>query len=275
MFLDVSLNSLMSFKGQKVEFNEVMITRRDIMTMPQLMQYFTFNKIHITHSARLDSFPISMQNDIGLIFFEHYGYIVYHEGLRYLNELKFKQLFAESETIMAYFRRALLLKESPPNTINIEIIQSKQLHDLVLNFLYRQQRNFKNHEKNILATENLFDVDINNNKFNKITNLNEFLAVTFNRYIRTQKGSIPFSSNFGGSIKQSLQMKATDSTVESIRDELYYFLRELSGLYNADFRLIDIQHKTINTIGVKLIIYITIQANKEEPLTFSLEREGD
>lgn len=275
MFLDVSLSTLTSFKGQKVEFNEVVITRRDIINMPQLMQYFTFNKIHVKDSARLDSYPIGMQNDIGLIFFEYYGYIIYHEGIRYLNELKFKQLFAESETIMEYFRRALLLKESPPNTINIEIIPTKQLNDLVLNFLYRHQRNFRNHEKNIKQTENLFDVDINNNKFTKITNLSEFLTITFNRYIRTQKGSIPFSGDFGGSIKQSLQMKAADTAVESIRDELFYFLRDLSELYNADFRLLNIDHKLLHTIGMKLIVYITIQANNEEPVTFTLESQGD
>jgi hypothetical protein len=41
MFIDVSVNDMINVKSQKVNYNEVIITRNDIVMISSLMQYLS------------------------------------------------------------------------------------------------------------------------------------------------------------------------------------------------------------------------------------------
>ncbi|RLA81870.1 MAG: hypothetical protein DRG78_08465 [Epsilonproteobacteria bacterium] len=271
MFIDVSVKDMINVKAQKVNYNEVIILRNDIVTMPNLMSFLSNHKIHFDQSLRLDSLTILQQNELGVIFFEHYGFIIYNDGSKYLDREKFNELLSDSETIMSYFKRSEnLAPTNIDNALNYHIFTSKQFNDIILHWFSSKYRNFRSIEKFIKKTTQLYDIDINRGQFNKIIDRSKFLAIMFNRYIRMQKGSIPFSDDYGSSIKQSLHKKADYFTKKIILEELNFFVVNLSSLYEDDFRLIDIYYVEEISIATKLIIYITLQANDESPLQFRL-----
>ena len=271
MFIDVSVNDMIDIKAQKVNYNEVVITRSDIVRISTLMQYLSDNKIHFNESIRLDSLTVLQQNDIGLLFFEYYGFLIHKEGQKYLNKEMFSELLNSSEIIMSYLKRSENLAPTGiDNALNIEILTSKQFNDIILNWFSSKYRNFRSIAKFIKKTIALYDIDINKGQFNKLTDRSKFLATMFDRYIRTQKGSIPFSNDFGSSIKQSLHKKADYFTKKIIIEEITDFVETLSNTYGDDFRLVDITYREEIDISVKLIIYITLQANQEEEINFKL-----
>ena len=271
MFLDISVKDLIGSNSKKINYNEVIITRRDIITIPRLMQYLLENNLHFNDDIRLDSFPIPTQNELGLIFFDYYEFIINNNGKQYLNKSKFSQMFSEYEIIMGYFTRAEILAPTGiDNTIDINILTTKQLNDIVLNFFNKQFRNFKSVEKEIESTPILFDIDINENRFLKITDPNEFLVTMFERYIRTAKGSIPFSGEFGSNLKASLQRKADGFTQKILEEEIGTFIQDLSNIYSDNFTFIGLEYTSVGTIDVHITIYITLQVNNNEPIVIKV-----
>jgi hypothetical protein len=267
MFLDISVKDMINSNSKKVNYNEVIITRRDIINIPRLMQYLIENHMHFNNDIRLDSFPIPTQNEIGIIFFDYYEYLINNNGKQYLNKIKFSQMFSEYEIIMGYFQRAEILAPTEiDNAIDINILTTNQLNDIIINFFNKQFRNFKSVEKDIETTGTLFDIDINANKFLKITNPNEFLVTMFDRYIRTTKGSIPFSGDFGSNLKASLQRKADGFTQKILEEEIGTFIQDLSNIYSDNFKFISLEYSSVGTIDVHVTIYITLQVNNDEPM---------
>jgi hypothetical protein len=144
-----------------------------------------------------------------LLFFEYYGFLIHQDGEKYLNKQMFSELLNSSEIIMSYLKRSEnLAPTNIENALNIEIFTSRQLNDIILNWFSSKYRNFRSISRYIETTNILYDIDINRGQFNKLTDKTKFLATMFERYIRIQKGSIPFSDDFGSSIKQSLHKKA-------------------------------------------------------------------
>lgn len=267
MFLDISVKDLVNYVEQNITYNEIVIERKDLLTIPKLMQYFSDNHIHLENEIRLDSFPIYMQNEIGLLFFEFYGLYIYYDNTPYFDSKKFKELFASNEILISYFDRADRLSPSPKEGLtNILIFTTDQINDLLLNFFSLNFRNFKSAEKDIVSTINLYDIDLNKGEFSKITNKTDFLLLMFDRYIRTSKGSIPFSNNFGSSIKASLQRKADFFTQRILEEEIKDFTTTLSTIYKEDFNFISLVYETKGEIDVHIVVYITLQAARESPV---------
>lgn len=272
MFLDVSVKDMINVKSAKVNFNEVIITRRDVVRIQKLMQYLTDHHIHFDEELRLDSLIPVQQNEIGLIFFEYYEYLIIKSGVRYLNKSKFTEMFSESEIIMSYLERSEVLAPSGiDNALTIRILTTKQLNEIVINWFSERHRNFRSIEKNITETLNLYDINLNAGHFNKITNKSEFLGLMFSRFIRTAKGSIPFSGHFGSSIKESLHKKADYFTKKIILEEITDFVETLAEIYSEDFKLVNIEYIEETGISTKLTIRVTLEAAKEQLVQFELQ----
>ncbi len=235
------------------------------------MNFLQNNRISFEESLRLDTLSILQQNQIGLIFFEFYGFIINQDGEKYLNKEKFNNLLNSSEIVMSYLKRSEnLAPTNIENALNINILTSKQLNILILNWFASNFRNFRSIEKQLKQTDILFDINLNRGQFNKITNRTEFLSIMFDRYLRIQKGSIPFSDDYGSSIKESLHKKADYFTKKIILEELTMFVTNLSSVYSDYFSLVDIIYKEETLEATKLTIYVTLQANDEEPVIFKL-----
>ncbi len=272
MFLDISVKDMIDVKNQRVSYNEVILTRRDVIDIQRLMQYFYSHHIHFEESLRLDSLLIQEQNEIGVIFFEYYGFTVEVEGRIYLKKSKFIEIFSDSEIMMSYITRSMNLAPTDvKDALVLEIFSTEQLNDFVLNWFSTKYRNFRSIKKHVEATDNLFDININKGYFSKVTNQTEFLSDMFDRFVRTPRGAIPFSNDFGSSIKESLQTKATFFSKKIILEEITDFVVSLSNIYSDNFSLVGIDYKEEVGIAVKIIIKITLQANDEDPITFVLK----
>lgn len=271
MFLNVSVKDMIDVKTQKVSFNEVIIYKSDIKTIPKLMQYFTFQKIFIQDEIRLDSLIPTKQNEIGLIFFEFYGYLNIIEGIQYLNKSKFDEMFYESAEL-----KSILIKVDykypvdAKNSLSIKDITTNDLNLLILNWFDHKNRNFRSIEKFIPLTDNLFDININHGYFEKIVDPIEFLSLSFDRFIRIAPGEIPFSNNFGSNIKQSIMTKSSYFTKKAVRAEIEQFTRLLTSVYSNVYTLEDISYKEEGDVSQKLTVMVTISINKNEAVTFKI-----
>jgi len=272
MLLDIGVKDLINIQSQKISYNDVILTRQDIIKIPQLMQYFSEQLIHFDKELRLDTLLITQQNEIGLIFFEYYQYIIIKDNIKYLNKSKLIDMFKESEVIIGILNRVEKIR--PPaveNTYVIEGFSLKNLNLIILNWFHNNYRNFRSIKKNIIQTISLYDININQGYYNKIVDPSEFIGLMFNRFVRIQKGSIPFSSEFGSSIKESIQTKSNYFTKKHILEEITDFTNTLTNIYNEDFSLVDIQYKETVGLSVSLQIMVTIQINKNEVLKFVLK----
>jgi hypothetical protein len=273
MFLDISVKDLVNIKAQKITYNETIITRNDVIKMQKLMNYLADHRIHFSESIRLDSFILTQQNEIGLIFFEYYEYVIFNNGVMYLDKNKFLSSFVESELVTKILVDAI--RRAPTdveNTISIDAFSTKNFNELVLNWFYSKYRNFRSVEKFIKSSETLFDTNLNSGYFNKITDKSEFLGVMFSRFVRTRKGSIPFSGEFGSTIKESLQTKSNYFTQKNILEEITDFTQTLTNIYNTDFSLVDIVYnEESDGIVTRVQITVTISIAQEEEIQFKLE----
>ena len=272
MFLNISVKDMIDVKNQRVSYNEIILNRRDVVNIQKLMQYFYSHHIYFDESLRLDSLLIQEQNEIGVIFFEYYGFTIEVDGRLYLKKSKFIEIFSDSEIMMSYITRSLnLAPTTVEDTFVLEILSTEQLNDFVLNWFSKKYRNFRSIKTHIDSTNNLFDININKGYFSKVTDQTEFLSDMFDRFVRTSKGGIPFSNDFGSSIKESLQTKATFFSKKIILEEITDFITSLSNIYNDNFKLINIDYKEEVGVAVKIIIKITLQANDDTPITFVLK----
>ncbi len=272
MFLDVSVKDMIKVKNQKVNFNEVIITRRDVIRIPKLMQYFTDNHVLFREEYRLDSTIPIKQNEIGLIFLEYYEYIQIKDGVRYFDRNKLEIMFNESETITSYLERSATLAPTDDDKIlNIQILTTSQLNEIILNWFSLRNRNFRSIEKTIVESNNLYDINMNEGYFNKIVDPIEFLGLMFSRFVSIQKGAIPFSSNFGSIIKESLHRKADYFTKKIILEEVTDFVETLTSIYSEDFKLKDIEYIEEVGITTKLIVRITLEVTQIGELKFELK----
>lgn len=271
MFLDISVKDLINVKAQKITYNEVIINRQDVIKMQKLMQYLSEHRIHFEDTLRLDSLIITQQNEIGLIFFEYYLFTFIREGTLYLDKVKFKELFKESESLMAILNRVEKLSPNDFEALFIESFSTTNLNLIVLNWFHSNYRNFRSIEKNIKETTSLYDLNLNAGYFSKITNIAEFLSIMFTRFVRIRRGSIPFSNEFGSTIKESVQTKSDYFTKKNILEEISEFTQLLTNIYNEDFGLADISYnESSNGISTSVKIYVTIGINQTEEVKFVL-----
>jgi len=264
MFLDIKVKDIAGSVKQKVNYNEVIIHRRELLTIPKLLQYFNINSIHIQEEARLDSFPLHVQNEIGVIYIEYYNFLINRDGTLYLDELKFKNLFYDNEIIMEILNGAKIQSPGPEGTIDLNYIGTYNLNIIIINFFNKQFKNFKSDYKNIIETTALFDIDLNYGKFSKVTNLSEFLVTSFDRYIRTRRGEIPFSNNFGSTLKASIQRKADSFTQTILEEEIMDFIDSLSILYNNIFSFESLTYREVGVIDVHVELQIVFSIMREE-----------
>ncbi len=270
MFVDVKVSDLVGVKPQKIDYNEVTILRKDLI-ISDLMNYLSDKKIHFVDILKLSTLPINQQVDIGLIFLEYYGFIVTRDSKKYFLESKMLNYFRDADVILYYLKRSKNL--APTNLIDVldyKILTTKQLHEIILSWFTLDFRNFRSIDKFIERTTELYDINLNKGHFDKIINDTEFLGLMFNRFVRTQKGSIPFSNDFGSTIKQNLQSNSTFFLRKTILEELTDFVTTLTSIYSSTFKLIDINYAEEGIIDVKLTVYITLQVNQEQELIFKL-----
>ena len=273
MFLDISVKDLINVKAQKITYNEVLLNRQDVIKMQKLMQYLSDHQIHFEHTLRLDSLIMTQQNEIGLIFFEYYLFTFIQDGKMYLDEAKFRKMFKDSESLISIINK--MKKRSTikiDNALVIETISTTDLNLLVLNWFHHNYRNFRSIEKHIVETTNLYDLNLNAGHFSKITNTAEFLSLMFTRFVRIRKGSIPFSNDYGSTIKESLQTKSNYFTRKNILEEITEFTQTLTNIYKEDFNLVDISYnETSDGIATNIKIYVTIGINKTKEVKFVLK----
>lgn len=272
MYLNVGVKDLINLKSKRVSFNEILITKQDVIRISKLMYYLTFRKIFVIDSIRLDQFTKHQQNEISLIFLEYYEYIVLKSGIQYLNKHKMLNMFKESEELTGILIRAINKNVSPArNGINITDISTDDLNLLMLNWFSKINRNFRSIEKFILPTTNLFDINLNAGSFDKIVDPIEFLSKTFDAFIRIGKGSIPFSDDFGSNIKASIQTKSDYFTKKIIVEELTDFVNQLTSFHNDTFTLENIEYITSSTlVAERLAVIITISINSIQEIKFKI-----
>lgn len=266
MFVDVSILDMTNYNDRNINYNEVIIYKRDLYNIPRLMQYFAEHHIHIDEELSLNTLPKHTQIDIGLIFIENEGYYKYVEGQPYLDENKLRLLFVEDEVLNGYFDRAIKLGNAPLECLSILIFSTDQLYELILNFFNKIYRNSKSIDKTIEQSEILFDIDLNYGEFSKITDKVHFLLLMFERYIKTQKNSIPFSGGFGGELKSFLQRKADYFTQQLLEEEISSFIYEISRVYPNTYAFESLTYSTYGTIDVHVTVSIKFSIVGEDPV---------
>lgn len=271
MFLDLKVEDLINNKATKVSYNEVIIYRRDIIQIPKLMRYLEDRRIHIDISMRLDSLIKTQQNEIGLLFYEFYEFLIYYEDKSYLNEQKFRAMFIESEDMNYILEKSKILGNNIENGYDSSVLSTDEFNRLLINWFHSNYRNFKSIVKNIPFTNILYDIDLEQGHFKKIVNTSDFLSKMFSRFVSIQKGSIPFSNSFGSGIKSKLQTKATYFAKKSIVEELEDFVKSLTSIYEEVFTLENIEYRETGSIAVKVEVMITLAINDSEIVSFRIE----
>jgi len=272
--LNISVKDIIKINENLIiDYNEVELYRKDLITIPNLMSYFSEKHISFQESIRLDIFTKTQQNEIGLIFLKYYGYIIQRNGIIYLNESMFLKIIKESEYLIDSFNRAKSLSKNPIlNGIEYNIFRTDDIHILLLYWFKYINRNHKSIKKDIIKTNYLYDINLNSGHYNKIVNKTEFLLTMFDRFIRIQKDQIPFSNGFGSTIKTMINSKFSSFTQKIIEEDVIEFLNSLNNSYADDtFELIELNVKESHTVAIKLTVYITISIDSSEIIQFKLE----
>jgi len=287
MIQNLSINDFLDYKESFIDYNQVEIYKSDIVNIPELLDFFSKYTIYIEDSIFLNKFNKNIQNQIGLIYLNHFGFCILYKNLNYLNRDKLNDLFYNSNKLLDIIKIAeVKTKEADINTINssnlsveekmnkIEIINNdskinplmlseNDLNLIILNFFSKNYRNFISQDKSIKQSSNFYDVEMSPNKFYKITDPKEFILTMFTKFIRMRKGEIPFSSNYGSNLREIIQTKYQNFTKDLLFEEISNFLNEFSN-YSDEISLVDLVLKdsTIDD-STKLKIIVTIQINYE------------
>ena len=272
--INITLNDIAGYQSKRVTYNDVNITRNDIISMPKLMNFLSSQGIYIPRDGEisLSGFSLPIQNEIALYYFDYYGYIIYYNSEMYLDKTKFYTLFNNDDIILGYFDRSQVLVQTPAGSLlDYRILTTAQLNDVVLNWFNKLARNYLSVDKNVPITTNLFDIDLSSNNFSKVTDAVNFFRTQFDRYLRMQSNSVPFSDGYGSSMKSYLQRKADGFTQQILVDEVNLFLNDLNSIYPDNFALIGLTYVEQTTIAVRIIITVTIQINNDAPITFTLQ----
>jgi hypothetical protein len=268
MIVDISVSDILKFQEDITRTNEVTITHRDISNIPGLMEYFEQNGIFLENELALSSLSLDRQNMIGVYFAQSYGYIREIENVRYILVQPLRKIFHQNEVILDILNKNInrvvnLNKKYPiDNVFSLSDISTSNLNLLLLNIFSIHNRNFKESDKYIHSSETL--TDINMIDYSKESDIAHFIITQFTRYISIQRGSIPFSSNFGSILKTTIQSKLTDTTKRIILEDIVAFFEYISLLY-ADITLHDITYNIVEEVvsnRVEVTIYISI--NGEE-----------
>jgi len=278
MISNISVSDLINYKGNNVKFNEIIINEQDIIDNMALMHYLEKHNIYFEKELKLKELPQFQQNEIGLLFIEYFGFCIRINDILYFNKNKMLQLFSELEAITLYLNKAIYLFEKTSkdtelnlsNVININSISDNNLNEIILNFFSLNYRNYKSYDKHIISTDVLFDIDIEHGKFKKITSLTQLMLTQFDRFIRTLKGSIPFSSDTGSDLKRILQSKSSIFTKKFIVEEISSFLLGLESIYNETFSIVSIDYSEIEYISTHIEVKIVLQAAEEEPVSIRI-----
>jgi len=265
---DISVNDLIGVKSQNINYNEVVIIRKDIIDNSILMNYLEKKKIHFDTELKLRNLPINHQLDIGLIFLEFNGFLI---DKKYFVKDKVLKYFDKNTKILKYFKLCENVSPVSGNRIDFSKLNNDLVYEIILTWFALQYRNFRSVDKFIEHSSTLYDIDLNKNNFNKITDDIKFLSIMFDRYVRTQKGSIPFSDEFGSNIKQSLQLKSTFFIKKTIEEEVTDFITTLASLYNATFQVINVEYIEEGEIDVRITIFITLKIRQSEQFVFQLK----
>jgi len=279
MIFNISAKNFAHYKETFIDYNQITITKLDIKRIPELMNFFMFNNIYIDDEIKLTKLSKNVQNEIGKIFMNFYGYMLSYQDVKYLNYNKLKELFKDSSKLLhnLAFARQNTSKYLEVSVVdNIEIISflymsEEVLNNLILNFFYLKHRNFISADKYIKKTDTLYDANLEINSFYKITDTKEFIVSQFERYIRTIKGSIPFSSNYGSNFKKIINSKYDIFTKKILEEEIKNFFEEISSIYN-NIELYDISISYSSTISgiVKIKANIILSIDKKEYIKIDL-----
>jgi len=275
MLQNLKLDDFLDYKESYVDFNEVIIYKKDLIKITTLMDLFISYNIYIEEEIPLRSFALNIQNEIGMIFIEYYNYTIIYQNNLYLNKDKLSKLLGDSLKIESILKLALKKtknKNSEKNNIDILQLNEKNLNIIILNFFSKNYRNFSSINKIIPQTTTLYDVNLNKNKYYKITDIKEFVLQMFSVYIRTSKSEIPFTENFGSGIKEIVQRKFDSFTKQILFEEISIFMEELTNVYSEDVTLIDViptERETSSGI-IKIKVEIIIQINNNELIKVEL-----
>jgi len=279
MIFNVDIKNFSHYKETFVKYNQITITKLDIKRIPELMNFFMTNNIYIDDKIELSELPKSIQNKIGKIFMNFYGYIIKYQNIEYFNYNKLKELFKNSSKILAsliYVRQDTVKHLKVSNIDDIDLlsftyISEELLNDLIINFFHLKHRNFISSDKYVKKTDILYDINLNSNTFYKITNTKEFIVSQFDRYIRTTKGSIPFSSNYGSDFKKIVNSKYNVFTKKMLEEEIKNFFSSISSIYNSiELYNIEISYDSTSSGIVKLKANVILHLDKKEYIKIDL-----
>jgi len=272
MFSEITVKDMIGSTSQKVNYNEVIITRQDLINMPKLMTYLSDNKYHMEEEINYDFFPINIQNGVGLIFLEYYEFTITINDVQYLISHKLYDVLKQHEILIGYLDKVNKLYPTHiEDTLDISGFSETELNEILLAWFSTIYRNFKSIYKDIPESDTLMDINLNKGYFNKVNDLVQHIVTSFSTYLKTQKGAIPFSQNFGSTIKQSLQRKADYFTKNILLEEIGSFINEMNKVYDNAFEIVDISYDENIEISTSITVYVTLKVLDEEPITLQIQ----
>jgi len=282
MIQNIKIDDFLDYKESFITYNKIIIYKRDILRIPKLLDFFNDNGLYIENEFILADYQKSVQNKIGLIYLDYYGYITIYQDNKFLNYSMLYDLFEGSEKLLSILNISRYNtnlddlsklsdeaseeeKETILNRNNISILKLSEndFNLIILNFFSKNYRNSEITNVYVPPTEYFFDVDMSG-KYKKITKVREFILDAFGNYLKISPGEIPFSNNFGSRIKEIIHMKYTNKTIKFLNDEITIFFNSIKNNFNIDMQIVDILQMQDSTgLYDKIRISIIISVEKE------------
>jgi len=251
------------------------VSMTDIINIPKLSSYFDVSFLK-DNKIIFDSFEETKKMEIGIIMLEAYGYISWYGKHKYLNfETFFDSFGGENELNyeISKLKNSYYLDLNPSTyKYKIDYLPSTFLMLLLKYFFYSMHSDGKEETKYIKSTEVLTDINFNKYQYIKVDDNVEFIINLFKNWINTRHGSIPFSPEYGNSLKELLHEKNVMVKSSRVKDSISKFFTEIEETYKTVSKLKDITINIIGTFGLEIIIDLNID-NKD--IKINLISEGD
>jgi len=240
---------------------QFIITLDDLLKIPKLKQYVNISYLK-DNQILINDFPINIKNEIGLLFFEYYGFIIWVKDKKYLN---LKELYPNHEELN--LQKTYYLNSDENILYETDKIDKTSLFKIVTKYFYSRYYNTTENIKFIENTEILTDINLNKNHYDKVPDDINFIVDIFKNWLNTRPNTIPFSPNYGNSLKDLIQEKNNIVKLNYVRTEIVTFFEELSSIYNSLVKLLDVKINLLTNYGIEINISLLI---KNENIAFDL-----
>jgi len=246
-----------------------LITKTDLITIPALVNFISLREFAEEEEYDFSHYNISQKIEIGALFFKRDRYLIKRSDGFYFNIEKLLNINSYNTRLLNAVEqldyRVYLNRDPETKLINILNITNSTKIIFLETYFFNKHRIKEEATHTKEYQFNLTDIDINRNKYNIKTDIKSFVIDIFGNWLNTKKGTIPFSSGYYCSIKDSVQVKNEQVRFNFLEAEIKSFFTDLKTLYSdsIDIKEINLSSEAGTTGADTLTIVIIIEILEE------------